>query len=167
MADVDKAFEVFLKEFEDKASRHQARSSQEERIVRAKNEVLQPMRVLLKRLMDLGLVVHHSDKFMPGRSAAEPLTPQPLDVYENQSSPLWYPGVSLFFDHPARVEIAVPNSDDKSGAVLVIRSSSEHPDAHLLHQSFKTVDEACEALSRFLAKNTVRMERAPVRPPKG
>lgn len=163
MSGVEKAFDEFMKVFEDKASRHQVRSSFEERVVTEKNKTLQPVRLLLKKLMDLGLVVHHSDRFMRHRSSETP-TPQLFEVYENQSSPSWYPGISLFFDHPAQVEIAIPNHDEHDKGVVIIRSTSEHPEAHLLHQRFQTVDDACLALSTFLAHNTVRLERAPVKP---
>lgn len=124
-----------------------------------KSAALAPVREMLWRLISLGVVVHESGDTGPWRTRPHH-EGVPLDVYEYHSSPSWSPGISLFLDHPAQMEIAIPNRRQENElGVVVIRCATHHPDAPLVHQSFRTMDDACAALSQFLVRNTIRVER--------
>ena len=80
--------------------------------------------------------------------------------YEKESSPTWSPGVSLCFDHPAEIEIAVPNDRDGDG-VVIIRVASPHKDELLLNRRFDSMEMACKALAKFIGNNTESLENDP------
>jgi hypothetical protein len=115
-----------------------------------------PIRQFFSKLVSIGVVVTHSAKY--NGKAAQP--PQLLEPFENETSPRWAPGVSIFLDHPAAIEIAIPNYPAEG--VVHINVSSAHPRAELLRGPFSDMDEACRALSRFLALDTARVERPPL-----
>lgn len=133
------------------------RQKEEDEAVRmAKSEQLIPLRMLLKSLMDMDLLVRNS-------AYANPDAPmQPLRMAEEPSSASYAPGISLRLDHPAVLEIAIPNAPDvpRLGAV-VINCAQKHPHGHLFETRFKTVESACDALAEFIALNTVARKRKP------
>lgn len=137
------------------------RRKRDDEIERAKALVLTPVRQLLKALIDAGVVVRHRDSYNPG--AVRRPAPEPLKVYEDESSPTWLPGNSIMLDHPAEIEIAVPNDNHvRQEGVIVIRCMTpDHPQESLLRGPFHTVESACMALSKFLAFSTVRVTRQP------
>lgn len=129
-------------------------------IVQDKQKILLPVREFLHKLMDLGVVVANADRFGALRHLAA--SPQHFEVYENDSSPSWEPGVSLFFDHPGKVEISVPNKTDiPQWGLVVIRCVTPVPDNDILEGPFRTAQQACEALAEFLSRHTERIGKAP------
>lgn len=125
-----------------------------DRIVQDKAKKLIPVRKFLYRLSQRNLIVRNSDI-----SGSEKNIPQPLSAYEDESSSSMLPGKSIYLDHPARIEIAIPNSTDvdKYGAYAVF-CSSYHPDQSLLNQSFHSVDELLMALGEFLGRNATSVD---------
>lgn len=84
-------------------------------IIAEKDKILQPIRHLLKRFVDLGVWVYDKNKFertLP-KSDGDKLPPQLFATYEDPSSPRWRPGYSLYIEHPAEIEIAVPDAKDR------------------------------------------------------
>lgn len=161
---VDTAFDKFLTTVGERSVRDLQRRRVEEGIIRQKDLQLVPMRKLLKRLLDLNLVVSnaslHTGGVLPTNTA-----PVAFQVNEGASSPLWQPGNSLFLDHPAELEISIPNDKDvPEHGVVVIRCSTDHPDSHLLKGPFRHMSEACEAVAEFIARNTEHMNSAHATP---
>lgn len=157
---VDEAYQLFLQDYKARESRHSALAHTHERVVRDKHTRLIPMRQLLKRLVDLSVQVHHAETYSSSRRISQP--PQPLEVYEDTSSAPWHPGQSLFLEHPAKIEIAVPNAHQESTeGQVVIRISTEHPESHLLTRRFDSMKDACVAMARFLSFSTVKIDRIP------
>lgn len=155
---VEQAILAFQKAIEEQERRQKRRRNTDETIRARKAEQLFPFRKLLRRFDDMRLVVNSADKYIRPQPT-EVFVPQVFRVYESESSESWSPGTSLFFDHPARVEIAIPNERDQDVlGVVVIRSASEHPDQNMLQGPFRTIDDALIALSTFIAKNTVRVD---------
>jgi len=157
----DKAFQDFLAAFDEKTRQKSTRETREEQVARKKRDMLEPIALLLERLSRLGLVVEDA------RSAArQPGFAQGVEarftVEEGPSAPSWAPGVSLFIDHPAAIEIAIPNESDafEKGPV-VITCATQHPDRGMLVKKHLSVHAAAEALARFLAKNTLRIQNDP------
>jgi len=156
---VEVAFATFLSQMRKKENEKKVKERTEKEIVLQKSKVLVPIRKLLKRFEDLGIIVKNAQSF---EKELVVLNREPVlfRVYEDPSSPLWSPGYSVFLDHPAVVEIAVPNDHQKSEhGVVVIKCSSDHPDSFLLCGPFRRIDEACNALANFLAKNTDQVSR--------
>src|SRR5476651_1775368 len=160
----DKAFQDFLAAFDEKTRQKSTRETREEQVARKKRDMLEPIALLLERLSRLGLVVEDA------RSAArQPGFAQGVEarftVEEGPSAPSWAPGVSLFIDHPAAIEIAIPNESDafEKGPV-VITCATQHPDRGMLVKKHLSVHAAAEALARFLAKNTLRIKNDPRSP---
>lgn len=151
---VDSAFHKFLETLGERNSRDQRRRITVAEIVNAKDRKLIPMRQLLKRLRDMNLVVSNSARWTGGMTSTN-LAPASFDVTEGPSSPRWLPGNSLYMDHPAELEIAIPNQKDQDEVgVVVITCATQHPDQDLLHGPFRDIRQACEALAEFIARNT-------------
>lgn len=151
---VDSAFKKFLDTLGERNSREQRRKISEQEIINAKDRALIPMRQLLKRLMDLNLIVYNSARFDAGRSF-ENSAPVSFEVSESESSPRWQPGNSLYLDHPAEIEIAIPNQKDQDElGIVVITCTTDHPEQNLLQGPFRDMTQACEALAEFVARST-------------
>lgn len=155
----DSAFEEFFSLVEKRHTEESKRNEQARRIIAEKNQILIPIRKLLFKLMGAGLYVNNSgqhDHHLISRNFA----PHLFQVYENESSPHFQPGSSIYFDHPVAVEIAVPNHKDRDMEGLIkIACATPHPNASILLGPFRTTEEACGALVRFLSSSTIRIER--------
>jgi hypothetical protein len=157
----NRAFDTFFTEFDEKARQSSRRGTREDEVAKKKRETLEPIAELLGRLANLGLVVPdaRSASGQPGFPQGREAT---LTVTEGPSSPSWAPGVSIFIDHPAEIEIAVPNeSDIRDKGPVVISCATSHPDRGMLVQKHASVHAAADALARFLAKNTLRIQKDP------
>lgn len=155
----DRALGEFLHAFEEKQKKENQRVSVEMRQIERKGRQLQPIKELLEKFTELGLIVSDSKIGMGGVPLNSTKT---FSFYEAPSSPAWAPGVSLFFDHPAEVEIAIPNDIDveKSG-IVIIRTVSLHKDRILFDKKFTTIDMAKDTLARFLGKNAIAITNNP------
>lgn len=159
MATEDKALAEFLQAFDERKRKEIGRAQMEVQLIKRKRLVLDPLRVFLQKFVELGLVVPDSGIGAPGVSLHATM---PFSFYESEASPSWSPGVSLFFDHPAEVEISIPNEGDKAKlGLVVIRSVTSHKDRIMLHQKFDTVDQAKDALAKFLGKSAVAIGNDP------
>lgn len=159
---IDKAFESFLSQAQTKKKREDEISRINAKIVAEKDVILQPIRQLLKRLVDLNIWVYDKNKFertLP-RTDGDKLPPKLFEVFEDPSSPSWLPGNSIYIEHPADIEIAVPSEQDREKQGLIVISCKENPYANILtNRVFRDVDSACMALSEFLSKNLVNVDR--------
>lgn len=157
----DRALSEFLQAFDDKKRKETHRATHELKQIDRKRQQLTPIRELLQQFVEMGLVIASSKQSLPG---AEPSSTQKFKFYEGESSPAWGPGVSLFFDHPIEVEIAIPNDLDlaKMGAV-VISCVTTHRDKAMLERKFNTIEAAKDVLARFLGKNAISIEHDPRR----
>lgn len=128
-------------------------------MIASKSLQLVPFRMLLKSMSDMGLMVRNNAFQNPDAPA------QPLRVSEEPSSKMFAPGVSLRLDHPAILEIAIPNQADQERlGVVVINCSRTHPLEMMLKGPFRSIDDACDALASFIAKNTTARKRKPSSP---
>lgn len=121
-------------------------------IIAEKKVIIQPIRHFLRELARRGLRVPHYERFNRGIMSYPSM---PFRPYSANSSPLWSPGISMFFDHPAQVEIAVPNHREKEG-MIVVNVSSHHPKADLLRQTFYSQSQVCKVLATFIAYNVLK-----------
>lgn len=155
----DRALGEFLHAFEEKQKKENQRVSVEMRQIEKKRRLLMPIKDLLDKFTELGLIVSDSKIGMGG----VPLnSTQKFVFYEGPSSPAWAPGVSLFFDHPAEVEIAIPNDIDvEKNGIVIIRTVSLHKDRFLFDKKFTTIDMAKDTLARFLGKNAIAITNNP------
>ena len=150
-APVDEAFERFLVAHEEVKQRDQARQQRDQEIIANKDRLLIPLRKLLARLVDMNLLVHNTQR-CSGYFNAPAVS---FRVTEGPSSPHWAPGNSLYIEHPAEIEIAIPNAADREReGEVVLRCISLHPDAAMLNGPFSTMAQACNALAEFLGRNT-------------
>ena len=145
----------FLKHVEIKEKTVQRLNKHSSKVREEKSKQLIPIRRLLKQVQDLGVNVRHTDYYQD-RQGNHPA--QPLEPYENESSPSFLPGVSIYLNHPAVIEIAIPNEDDRSHpGVVSIMCTTFHPHASLVAGPFYSMDAACLGLAEFLAKSLVNM----------
>lgn len=142
----------FLNDVQEKEKK-KIRISQEERIIAAeKKKKLEVIEKFLQKFVDLGVMVYHSDQYT-ANAKHEIREPLKFSFYHTDTSKKWAPGISIWFDHPATVEIAIPNNQKEDG-VVIIKVASTHPYSYIIDQSFNSYESACEALGRFLSKST-------------
>jgi hypothetical protein len=150
----------YLKEYTEKEKKKIIHSQEERLIAAQKKKKLAIMEEFLQKFVDLEVIVNHRDQYTKNSTSFEAMEPQKFKFYLVDSSKTWSPGISIFFDHPCEVEIAIPNKVEEEG-VVVIKVASHHPDAYILEQKFHSFDAACKALARFLSKCTVRIGKDP------
>lgn len=150
----------YLKEYSEKEKRKIIHSQEDRAIAAQKRKKIAIMEEFLQKFVDLEVIVNHRDQYTKNASGFEGLEPQKFNFYLVDSSKTWSPGVSIFFDHPCEVEIAIPNKPEEEG-VVVIKVASHHPDAYILEQKFYNFESACKALARFLSKGTVKIGKDP------
>lgn len=151
------ALESFKFQLQEKQIKKQKKQILLNNLIHEKDRIMLPMRKFLFEIEKLRLIVSNSEQFSsPSR---QKINPQVFRVFEFESSPRWSPGNSLIFDHPAQVEIAIPNPNDRhQTGVIVIHFSSNHPDSEIAKGPFFKIDDAINALSKFLLKNTIKSE---------
>lgn len=159
MAQLKRHLQDFLSAVDDKQKHQNIELVHQARAIARKNKHLIPLRQFLHGLAQCGVYVPHGAMHDP-MAMTRHLNPQPFSVQEGESSPIWKPGISLYIDHPAPIEIAISNPDREALDGLVVISCPDfHPRRHLLHGPFRTADEAIQALSQFLVETTVRVDR--------
>lgn len=155
----DEATKIFLEGFNHRMSKGERESARQTRIINEKNNLLIPFRMMLKRLMDAGVVVTNHAQHEYGIQQ-KAFAPQELRVWEGESSPHFQPGGSLYLDDPAHLEIAISNPvNEKEEGLFIIKCVTPHPSEHLLRGPFNSAEEACRALANFLSGSTVRIDR--------
>ena len=151
------AVDIFYDVLKRRSVEDKRKESSDYKIIKQKDLTIRPIKKLLKTLMDNGVHVHSHTKFSVGTLEIDH-EPKKLIIYEGESSPHWRPGNSLFIEDPARIEIVITNSSQKSKeGLVVIALTSEHPDGHLLHGPFHDISQACIALAKFLSLNTTHV----------
>jgi hypothetical protein len=150
----------YLKEYTEKEKKKIIHSQEERLIAAEKKKKLAIMEEFLQKFVDLEVMVNHRDQYTKNSTSLEGIEPKKFEFYLVDSSKTWSPGISIFFDHPCEVEIAIPNKTEEEG-VVVIKVASHHPDAYILEQKFHTFDTACKSLARFLSRCTVKIGKDP------
>ncbi len=145
----------YLNEVEEKEKKKHQTTQDDRKIAAIKEKKLAPIIDFLQKFVDFEVYVKHRDQASQ-RLNTEGIQGEKFVFYLTDSSKKWYPGVSIMFDNPAEIEIAIPNNPKEEG-VVVIKVASNHPDAYILEQYFSSYESACEALSRFLARSTIRI----------
>lgn len=149
----------FLQEFSE-LEKKRIQDNQEHRdIAKVKHDELKNIEKFLQKLIELDIHVQHCDQNTPTYiQKSNYKEPKKFEFYYGDSSKKWSPGISIFFDHPAQVEIAIPNNVEEEG-VVVIHVISHHPYSYLLEQKFLNYSSAYESLAKFLAKCTLKVNK--------
>lgn len=150
----------YLKEYTEKEKKKIIHSQEDRLIAAQKKKKLAIMEEFLQKFVDLEIIVNHRDQYTKNTASFDGMEPQKFKFYLVDSSKTWSPGVSIFFDHPCEVEIAIPNKVEEEG-VVVIKVASHHPDSYMLEQKFHSFESACKSLARFLSKCTVKIGKDP------
>lgn len=158
--DLDSIFlNSFLKEYNNTTEEKTQFVKESRMIADMKRKKLEPIGSFLQKFVDLGVQVYHRDTFDKTFASVNFNTVVPFDYFEATSSKGWEPGISICFDHPAQIEIAVPNHDEEG--MFVVNLSTEHPDVLILKQKFLSIPQLCQALAIFIQKSTVSIEENP------
>ena len=156
--DLDEIMSSYLSEVTEKEKK-KVQTSQEDRAIAAKKrKILEPVRVFLQKFVDLEVSVNHRDQYTKNSNSFP--EPQKFSFEEIDSSKSWAPGISILLNHPAEIEIAVPNHPAEDG-LIIIKVATHHPDAYMLEQKFNNVESACKALAKFLGKCTISIGKDP------
>ncbi len=152
----------FLREYDEKEQKKILLNRGEQAIALKKSAKLEPIRKFLQKFVDLEIKVYHSDRYNKDVISREHSVKeaQKFLFYDMDTSSSWAPGISIWFDHPALVEIAIPNKQEDAG-VVIIKVASYHPESYMLEQKFLTMESACHALAKFLGKNTLSIGKDP------
>jgi len=151
----------FLKEFSELEKKRLQDNQEHRDIAKIKKQQLMHVETFLQKFVDLDIYVRYCSQALTTHfEANQQNTPQKFEFYYADSSKKWSPGVSIFFDHPAQVEIAIPNNTEDDG-IVVMHVISNHPYAYLLEQRFDSHNAVFEALAKFLAKCTIKINSPP------
>lgn len=150
--------EVFFKAFDEKERKKQEKENFLQKILKTKREKLDPIKQFLREFEKIHVKVRNSDNGTPGVGLQ---VAQRFTVYEKESSSSWSPGVSIYFDHPLKVEIAVPN-DSKQG-LFVINTVTDDPiwTQKFKSRIFKNADEVKQILAVFMAEMALSIDNDP------
>jgi hypothetical protein len=159
--DLDDLFiKSYLNDMNEKERKKVLLSQEDRAIALKKKEKISVIEKFLQKFVDLEVYVNHSDFYTKNTKTMEGIVPQKFHFYYVDSNGPWAPGASIWFDHPATVEIAIPNNPHEEG-VVVIRVASEHVKSHILTHKFYNYKTACEALGQFLSFCTTSIGKDP------
>lgn len=157
MDNIDKIFELYKYEYHEKQKNEKLYNHEKQLIINKKQQDLKILQTFLKKFVDHELYVSHKNTYTWQRKLNLDEEGEKFIFHLIESSKSWSPGISIFFEHPAEVEIAIPNNPEDAG-VVVMTVSTPHPDQHLLEQKFYNFNQACEALAKFLSKSTIKIK---------
>lgn len=149
----------FLKDYHQKQETNAQYVKESRLIAEQKQKKLQPVAEFLDKFTELGVKVFHRDTFDTSISSQDFEKSMSFTYYMATTSKAWEPGISIMIDHPAQIEIAIPN-DEKMG-LFVLNISTDHPDSLVLKQKFNSLSTLCQALAIFINKNTIAMDVNP------
>lgn len=155
--DLDDIFrESFLNGYNENTKKKLSIHNEERTIAENKKKQLSLIAQFLDKAIENEIYVKHADSYSLSALSLNDLKPQKFTYRYEESSQSWAPGISIVFDHPAEVEVAIPNKPEEEG-VVKIHLGSTHPSAYLFQGTFSSHKQACEALGRFLGKSTTSM----------
>lgn len=148
--------ENFLKNYDAAEKRKIVLTREDQILIERKSKKLEPIREFLSEFARQGVVVRHKDFYNNEIVDKSQVQNKKFNYYDAETSHSWAPGISIMFDHPAEVEIAIPN--DSEDGLLVIKVATYHPYSRLLDRKFNTMEDACRALAAFICESTTSVE---------
>lgn len=148
--------ENFLKNYDAAEKKKILLSREDQVLIEMKDKKLEIIRNFLSEFVKQGVQVRHKDFYnntIVDKSLAQD---QRFNFYNNETSRSWAPGVSIMFDHPAEVEIAIPN--ERQEGLVIIKVATYHPSSRLLERKINSYEDACKALAAFLATSVVSVD---------
>ena len=131
-------------------------TKEDQLLIERKNKSLDVMREFLSEFVKQGVKVRHKDFYNINIIDKSAIQDQKFMYYDSETSKSWAPGISIMFDHPAEVEIAIPN--EKIEGAVIVKVASYHPASKYLERKFHSFEEACKYLSYFLCESTVSVD---------
>lgn len=142
----------FLNNYNERNKKKLNTTSEDRLISENKKRQLGTIIKFLNKLVNMEVYVNNSEIYLLNNRSISELKPQKFSYRLDSSSKRWAPGISIFIDHPATMEIAIPNKPEEDG-VVKIHLASAHPQSHIFHGTFLTHLQACEALGFFLSQS--------------
>lgn len=143
----------FLKNLNEDDLKKKREQAIDREIILKKRERLSPVINFLKKFVNIGLEVRHKDTYSLLYTSKNFMDAVDFKYDLNYSSKKLSPGVSIYIENPASIEIGVIFNDTSD--VFVVNVSSQHPDAGMFANHFHSVDSLCKTLALFLKKNVV------------
>lgn len=148
--------ENFLKNYDIAEKKKILLTKEDQLLIERKNKSLDVMREFLSEFVKQGVKVRHKDFYNINIIDKSAIQDQKFMYYDSETSKSWAPGISIMFDHPAEVEIAIPN--EKIEGAVIVKVASYHPASKYLERKFHSFEEACKYLSYFLCESTVSVD---------
>lgn len=155
------AFELFLSISEENIKSNNELEKVKQNIILEKNKKLLPIRNLLRRFIELGLIVYNSQKYSLLPSDLKSVNnDKVLFSLERQYSydKITEPCEDLIIQHPCFIRISVPNKKEieEYGEIIFFIHETNCPHVELIkNKKFTSVEAACQAISKFLALNAL------------
>lgn len=153
---IDDIFQnVFLKEVKEKEKRLTNLNKINYAIAENKKAKLQEVTNFLNKFVNAQIAVNHTDMYRYDIVTRLGLEPQQFSyrVDDSKNQNCW-PGYSVFIDHPANIEIGIPNDEDKMGVVLVsIEGANSYN--YLLNKKFFSLKEFYTAFAHYISQSMV------------
>lgn len=130
--------------------------------IKEKKQILKPIRNLFRRFKEYGIVVYHGKKY--NKDILDENLPNEVffDFFQDKAIKPFAPGIRLIVEHPCLIYINVSNKYQigEYGLIstIVPDNYKDCPCIELIrNKHFKTVDDACMALAKFFAQNTLKI----------
>lgn len=141
--------------------------NEEKEIIEEKRKILLPIAEFLTKVRDNGINVYPA-KYLIAETPTEKSKIEPVlfKFFQGLTEASDYykyvhPSPILFVHNPARIEVTVVNDYSRKREGLIrITCVANHPDNHIFKdKKFEDISDALKALTEFLGKNAVGMNR--------
>ena len=161
---LNNALANFKKISENKLNENKLKEKIDETIINEKKYVLLPIVNLFRRFVEMGLVVYNSNVYDVANNFYDKVEEEGKEVFfkfsQRETIGKHAPGIDLIVRHPCKILISVPNKNniEKDGVVVLHVLETKCPQANLIkNKTFRTVEDACNALANFFAQNVVKI----------
>lgn len=130
-----------------------------------KQKILLPIANFFYKVRNAGIMVYPFEYLLQPLTKRMAMEPIAFKYFLTESSndikyDLIHPSPLIVIKDPVKIEIGVINETFREDFGLIsITCGKNHPDFEILSKNFNDINEAIEAISDFLARNTVSVER--------
>ena len=134
-------------------------------VMEKKKEILLPIVNFLFKVRNAGVQVYPFEYLLSTKTKQSNILPTSfkyflLETNDDVKYDIIYPSPLIVIKDPIRIEIGVINpSFIENRGLIHITCGKSHPDNEMLTGDYNSADEALDALTSFIVKNTVSIQR--------
>lgn len=162
--DVDDYFNKLLKKVSKAEVEKCTIDSLKNKTIEEKKDILLPIANFFYRVRNAGITVYPFQYLLQPLTKRMAMQPIPFKYFLIESTTdikydLIHPSPLIVIKDPVKIEIGVINETFREEGLISITCGKNHPDFEILSKNFSDVEDAIEAISEFLARNAISVER--------